>query len=142
MTQPRFTAFTAPLINNRSTNSRGIRWCFQSVSICLLRRFVAFCSALAFQTYRSIIFFQYRDVINRCLYCIVLKGVAEVINRLDNKPFDENDETLFEVCEKAVNVFCGRILRVWAATALIYSTVTVRHEVEHYARVGENMANS
>ncbi|KAK3740158.1 hypothetical protein QZH41_014087, partial [Actinostola sp. cb2023] len=30
-------------------------------------------------------------------------GVAEVINKLDNKPFDENDETLFE----AFAIFCG-----------------------------------
>ncbi|EDO43657.1 predicted protein [Nematostella vectensis] len=30
-------------------------------------------------------------------------GVAELINRLDNKPFDENDETLFE----AFAIFCG-----------------------------------
>jgi len=36
-------------------------------------------------------------LINGEIVCLSISGVAQLISKLNNKPFDESDETLFEV---------------------------------------------
>ena len=57
----------------------------------------------------------------------ISEGVAEVINRLDNKPFDENDETLFEVSATSISTIAAVVI-VGIVVAYIISIPGIKPE--------------
>ena len=48
--------------------------------------------------------YKFKFVISK-LPCFLVIGVAQLISKLNNKPFDESDETLFEVLKFLLCVF-------------------------------------
>lgn len=59
--------------------------------------------------------YKFRFVISRVygilmltlLSCFLVIGVAQLISKLNNKPFDESDETLFEVLKFFIYIFAS-----------------------------------
>lgn len=59
--------------------------------------------------------YKFRFVISRIygilmltlLSCFLVIGVAQLISKLNNKPFDESDETLFEVLKFFIYIFAS-----------------------------------